>query len=136
MAPARDGPRSLGRMDALSLDALVTLENDGWKSLLTSRGGTFYGELMTPDAVMILVNGMILDRDTIAGSLNEAPAWDTYAIADPRLIALGTDAATLVYHSSSERAGEDAFEATMSSTYRLVDGKARLAVYQQTTITH
>lgn len=33
--------------------------------------------------------------------------------------------------------GSDApFEAIMSSIYRLVDGEARLALYQQTTTTH
>lgn len=60
-------------MSDLTINGLLTLERRGWDSLCASEGGTFYGGLMTPDAVMILVNGMVLDRPTIAQTLNESP---------------------------------------------------------------
>lgn len=70
----RDGtPRYLRTMSDLTINGLLTLERRGWDSLCASEGGTFYGGLMTPDAVMILVNGMVLDRPTIAQTLNESP---------------------------------------------------------------
>lgn len=119
----------------LSLDNLLALEDAGWRSLTNRTGGTFYGEIMTDDGIMILVNGMIMDRDAVAGGLNYAPPWDSYEITEPRLIPLTDNAATLVYRSSSRR-GEDTFDALMSSTYVLIDDSPKLAIYQQTTITH
>jgi hypothetical protein len=37
---------------------------------------------MTPDELMILVNGMALDRAMIAETLDDAPPWDTFALED------------------------------------------------------
>jgi len=124
-------------MSDLSLDELLALEHDGWASLCSGTGGAFYGELMTADAVMVLVNGMVLDRETIAGSLDGAPPWARYELSDAHLVDLGEDAAALVYRAVSSRDdGGEPFEALMSSVYRRVDGRPRLALYQQTTITH
>lgn len=120
-------------MNALDLDSLITLERQGWDALCTSQGGTFYGNLMTEDAVMVLVNGAVLGRDEIAGSLNQAPPWDSYEISEPRLVNAGTDSAILVYQARAQR-GDDIFEALMSSVYVMQD-RPRLALYQQT-ITH
>jgi hypothetical protein len=124
-------------MGALDLTQLMELEQQGWDSLSRSTGGDYYGRLMTPDAVMVLVNGMVLDRDTIAVSLNDSPPWVSYELAEPRLVDVGADAAALVYRASAAREGQaDPFVALMSSVYRLVDGEPRLALYQQTTIPH
>lgn len=121
-------------MDQLSLDSLLHLERAGWDSLCNSSGADFYGELMTVDGLMVLVNGFVLDREAVILSLNEAPSWDTYEITDARIV--GDGAATIVYNAMASRGGQESFEAIMSSTYALVDGKPRLALYQQTTITH
>ncbi len=120
-------------MSGFSLEELVALENAGWQSLCESQGGTFYGNLMTDDGLFVLVNGMTMTRDAIASSLNGAPAWESYEITDTRLIDLGADAATLVYRSSSARNDlPEPFKALNASTYRRIDGEARLALYQQT----
>lgn len=45
----------------------------------------------------------------------------------------GDDTAARVYRAQATRAGdEQPFEALMSSTYRRVDGRLRLTLYQQT----
>lgn len=119
----------------MDLNTLLGLERQGWDSLCEQRGGTFYGELMTDDAVMVLVNGMIMDQPTIAASMNDAPPWDSYQITDPQLIPLNDGAATLLYNASARR-GSDNFDALMTSTYVLVDGQIRMKLYQQTTVTH
>lgn len=124
-------------MSALTLERLLELEHRGWDSLCRSTGGTHYGAIMTPEAVMVLTNGMVLDRDTIAASLNDSPPWADYELRDARLIPTGTDAAALVYTASATRNGQDEpFVALMTSVYRIVDGDIRLALYQQTTSTH
>jgi hypothetical protein len=119
------------------LSLLIDLERQGWDALCRSTGGDFYGQLMTPDAVMVLVNGMLLDRDTIARSLNDAPPWASYELTEERLVEVGGDAAALVYRASAARDGQsEPFVALMSSVYRMVEGRPRLALYQQTTVTH
>ena len=119
-----------------SLDDLLALEHRGWDALCRSEGGAFYGDLMTQDAVMVLVNGMVLDRPTVAATLDESPAWASYAIEDARRIPVGEASAALVYRASASRPDEEPFEALMTSVYTVVDGRPRLALYQQTTVTH
>ncbi|MCB7134993.1 nuclear transport factor 2 family protein [Cellulosimicrobium marinum] len=116
----------------IGLDDAVARERDGWDALCGSRGGAFYGEAMTDDGLMVLVDGSVLDRDAVVASLDDAPPWDTYALHDPRLLRPGQDVVTLVYRAVARRAGAPPFEATMTSTYRLVDGALRLVLYQQT----
>ncbi|MFD1858851.1 nuclear transport factor 2 family protein [Aeromicrobium camelliae] len=124
-------------MSDLTLDRLLELEHRGWEALSSSRGGSFYGELMTPDAVMILVNGMVMDRPTIAHALNDSPPWSSYRLDDARLVPTSETSAALVYTATAHRDGQDEpFVALMSSHYRVLDGSPRLTLYQQTTITH
>lgn len=123
---------------------LLLLEHAGWRSLCEQTGSTFYGELMTPDGVMILAHGMILDRDAVVASLDHAPPWTTYEISDERLIELHEDAAVLVYRGTAHReASSDPtagtasetvadFDALMASTYVRHQERWRLACYQQT----
>ncbi|MEJ1087196.1 nuclear transport factor 2 family protein [Microbacterium sp. Mu-80] len=118
------------------LDDLLAVEREGWDALCGSTGGAFYGALMTPDAVMILVNGLVLDRDAVAASLDGAPSWDRYELSDARMIPVGGDSAALVYRARAERQAEEPFDAVMTSVYVLIDDRPRLALYQQTTATH
>lgn len=121
----------------LDLDSLLALERRGWDSLCRSEGGDFYGDIMTPEGVMILVNGAILDRSTVTSTLNDSAAWSSYSLEDARLIPTGDTGATLIYRASAMRDGDSVpFVALMSSHYILLEGAPRLAVYQQTTITH
>ncbi|WP_238148168.1 hypothetical protein [Rothia halotolerans] len=66
--------------------------------------------------MFILVDGTVMTRDEIAGSLDGMLAWESYEIGDAGLA--------------------EPFVALMSSTYRRIDGEPRLALYQQTTVTH
>jgi len=123
-------------MTALTLETLLALEHDGWNALCGARGGGFYGELMTAEAVMVLVNGAVLDRDAVAASLDGAPPWAEFELTEPRLVAIAEEAAALVYRARAARDDdEDPFTALMTSVYVLRDGRPRLALYQQTTVT-
>lgn len=122
--------------DELTLDNLLVLEHRGWDSLCRQQGGSFYGSIMTPEAVMILVNGMVLDAPTIAATLNDSPAWSSYSIDDPRCISLSESSAVLIYTATASRPGQtEPFTALMSSHYTLVDGEPMLGLYQQTALT-
>lgn len=121
-------------MDDL-VDTLLELERAGWDSLCDSTGSEFYGALMLADAVMVLANGMVMDRRTVVDSLSESPPWRTYEISDVRCIPIDDDNAVLVYTGTAYRDGaEPAFRAAMSSVYHRTGDSWRLALYQQTQI--
>lgn len=115
------------------LDELLHIERAGWDSLCESSGADFYGELMLPDAVMVLANGMVMDRNTVVSALAQSPPWRAYEISGVRLIALDHDNAALVYTGTAYRDGDEpAFVGAMSSVYHRVDGVWKLTLYQQT----
>lgn len=114
---------------------LLEIERLGWDSLCDGTGGNFYGGLMTADAMMVLANGAVMDRDAVVESLEHAPPWRTYSIDDVRLIRSGSDGAVLVYRGTAYReSDEPAFVGVMSSVYQGAEGGWRLALYQQTAI--
>ncbi|WP_125132267.1 nuclear transport factor 2 family protein [Microbacterium sp. 10M-3C3] len=117
------------------LTELLRLENAGWRALCDGSGGDFYGEIMTDDAVMILADGDVYDRDRVIASLDDAPAWSAYEITDERFIPLGEEAAAFVYRARAFRAsGGPPFDAAMTSVYAREGGHWRLALSQQTPV--
>jgi hypothetical protein len=76
---------------------LLELERAGWDSLCNQTGSEYYGELMLPNALMVLANGIVLDRDMVVSALSESPPWRTYDIGDVRLIEVDNGNAVLVY---------------------------------------
>ena len=120
--------------DALQT-ALLELERSGWDSLCDGTGGDFYGKLMTDDALMVVANGAVMDRDAVIEALRQSPTWRSYDIHDAKLVTTGPDSAALVYVGRAYGvASEPAFVGAMSSVYTRRDGKWRLALYQQTAI--
>lgn len=116
------------------LEELLDLERRGWESLCDGTGADFYGRIMTSDGVMVLAHGHALDREAVIDSLDKAPPWGTYEIADERLVVLDADHAVLTYTGRAQREGEVVFAALMSSVYTRRAGAWRLALYQQTPI--
>jgi Domain of unknown function (DUF4440) len=115
------------------LDVLLELERAGWDSLCDSTGSDFYGGVMLPEAVMVLANGMVMDRETVVSALSESPPWRRYEIGDVRLITADSDNAALVYTGTGYREGEEpAFVGAMSSVYHRTGDGWKLALYQQT----
>jgi hypothetical protein len=117
------------------LDSLLDLERAGWESLCSSTGSEFYGGVMLADAVMVLANGMVMDRAAVVSALSESPPWRTYDIDDVRLIALDDANAALVYTGTAYRDGDEpAFVGAMSSVYHRTEDEWKLALYTQTRI--
>jgi hypothetical protein len=114
------------------LDELLELEHAGWKSLCDSTGDEFYGGVMTDDAVMVLANGAVMDRDTVTSALGQSPPWARYEISDVRLISISPDTAALVYTGTGWREAEgEPFVGAMSSVYHRTGSGWKLALYQQ-----
>ncbi len=122
-------------MADIVLDALLELERAGWDSLCNASGSDFYGAVMLPGALMVLANGMVMDRDTVVSSLSESPPWRKYDIADVRLIDVDDDNAALVYTGTAYRDGDEpVFVGAMSSAYHRTADGWKLALYTQTRI--
>jgi uncharacterized protein DUF4440 len=116
-------------------ETLLDIERRGWDSLCAGMGGDFYGDLMTAEAVMVLANGAVMNRDAVVRSLEQAPPWRTYEISDARVIPCSRDSATLVYVGTAYReSDEPAFVGVMSSVYLREGDEWHLALYQQTPI--
>jgi hypothetical protein len=117
------------------LDVILDLERAGWDSLCDGTGSDFYGRVMAPDALMVLANGMVMDRDTVVEALSQSPPWRTYELSDIRLVRPTEDTAVLVYTGTGYREGDEpAFVGAMSSVYARTDAGWQLALYQQTEI--
>lgn len=82
-------------MATMDLERLLDLEDRRRRSLCNGRGSEFYGELMTEDSLMVLVNAEVLDRASVLQSMSDTPAWDDSVITDPRPVVLGDPAAVL-----------------------------------------
>lgn len=120
-------------MNADLRDEPLDLERAGWNALCNSTGAEFYGGVMLSYAVMVLANGMVMDRDTVVDALSKSPPWRTYEIEDVRVIAVDNDTAILVYTGIAYRDGDEpAFTGAMSSVYHRDDDGWKLALYQQT----
>lgn len=119
-------------MAAFDPDELLELERAGWRSLGDGTAATFYGELLLPTAVMVLADGSVFDREAVIASLEGSPGWDSFELADERIVVAGPDTSVLVYVGTAHRAGAETFRAAMSSVYVHRDGRWRLALYQQT----
>jgi hypothetical protein len=120
-------------MPDIDLTSLLELERAGWNSLCNATGSRFYGDVMLPEALMVLANGMVMDRDTVVASLSKAPPWRAYDIGDVRLIEVDADNAVLVYIGTAYGDGkEPAFVGAMTSAYHRTDDGWKLALYTQT----
>ena len=54
---------------------LLELERAGWDSLCNQTDSEYYGELMLPNALMVLANGIAMDRDMVVSALSESPPY-------------------------------------------------------------
>jgi hypothetical protein len=116
------------------IDEVLELEHAGWRSLCDGTASEFYGALMIPEGVMVLAHGQVFDRSTVVEALADAPPWSRYEISDERFIPLGSNSVAIVYTGRGIRDGSDDFVGLMTSVYTRVDGRWRLAVYQQTAV--
>ena len=114
---------------------LLDLERRGWDALCSSTGAEFYGEVMTDEALMVMANGAVMERQQVVDALANAPAWASFEMDDASVVPVGDDAAALVYRAKAYRAQDQpAFECVMTSVYVRDGDDWKLALYQQTPI--
>jgi len=115
------------------IDELLALEREGWNALCQQRGAEHFGDLMTHDALMVLANAQVMDRDEVVAALADAPPWASYELEDARVAAVGEGGTALVYRATAFRDAESPpFVAAMTSVYARDAGRWRLVLYTQT----
>jgi hypothetical protein len=111
-------------------EQLIRLERDGWEALVAGRGGAYYREHLTANAVMAFPFG-VLSREATIEAMESAPPWDRFEIRDPQVVELGSDSGVVVYSVEAQRPGQEPYSAVVSSTFvREADGW-KLAFHQQ-----
>jgi hypothetical protein len=106
-------------------DELLQIEHE-----LGAGSGDAYRRHLADEAIVV-VPGMVLDREACASAMDASPGWDEYAISDARTVELTPDSALLTYRWRSRR-GDSPYAAVMSSVYTRRDGAWRLVLHQQT----
>lgn len=117
--------------DDVLLRTLVALEGAAWKALSQGTGAEFYREHLTEDAVMVFAFGILSRAETIA-AMEAAPPWSTYRIAQPMAVRLTDGSAVLTYRATAQRAGQEPYDAFMSTLFVERDGSWMTAFHQQT----
>lgn len=76
--------------EGVDIAELLELEHQGWSSLGDRSGADFYGGLMTPDGVMVLAHGQVLDRAEVPRRRRRVPRTDVHRVQAPsRAVAAG-----------------------------------------------
>jgi hypothetical protein len=111
---------------------LLQLEHDAWNALSTNGAAAhFYERVLADEVLMLLPGDMVIDdRQAVIESMNGAP-WDSFQLADERVLQLTDDAAVVSYRASATRQGTD-YTALFNSTYVRRNGEWKLALHQQT----
>jgi hypothetical protein len=117
--------------DARLLDLLLGLERAGWEALSSGRGGAYYSEHLTQNALMAFPFG-VMTREEAIDAMDSASPWSMFEIHDPRVVALTADSGVLAYRAVAQRTGEAPYFALISSTFVRVRGAWKLAFHQQT----
>lgn len=118
------------------MQSLLEVEEQGWQALATegNAGEKYYRAMLHDDAVMLLPGGMHLtNKEKILDSLAGQP-WQEFQIEDAQEISLGPGAGVLVYRVAAQRAGQEPYNALISSTYVFKGGMWQLIVHQQTPV--
>ena len=108
---------------------LVELEERFWRA---AGDRERYEADLAPDAVHVFPGWGVAGRDRVLEGVAEAEPWTSFTLSDVRLVALGEDAAGLVYTARAQRGEAPSYAAAITSVYRRAGGGWQLVLHQQT----
>jgi ketosteroid isomerase-like protein len=112
------------------VNELFDLERAGWQALVDGTAADFYRAMFTDDALLV-VPGMVMEASAWVASL-QGPQWSRFELDNVRVLDLADDCRALLYRAVAQREGEAPYEALVTSTYRRVGDRWKLALHQQT----
>lgn len=98
---------------------------------LTTDAGNAYEKFLADDAVVV-VPGMVLDKQSTIEAMKQSPGWSSFEADDPQLLDLGDGAALVTYTFSGHRDPDTDYNAVLTSVYSKGDGGWRMRFHQQT----
>lgn len=117
------------------LDQIIECEHRVWRSVV-SKDGTALAEVFADDYVEVTADGKRVSKDSV---VEESPIVDeieSYVIANPRIIELGSNAVVLSYHLTlvGKLSGETISPRTRwaTSVWRRAEGQWQCCLFQQT----
>ncbi len=114
-------------------ETLLALEEEGWQALSAAGGADYYRERFLDRGLMVFPFGVI-DKARTLEAIASAPPWATFRIEEPRVVALTTTSAALLYRVTAQRAGGPLYAAFITSVY-VEDAEGwKLAVHHQTPV--
>ena len=112
-------------------DTLLEIEERGWQALSSKENQDFCQQWLAEDALMV-VPGMIIDRDTFLQALPSEQPWASHRIDDARTVQFTDECAALLYRVTARRNGQDPYVAIITSVYAHRNGTWKLIYHQQT----
>jgi hypothetical protein len=114
--------------------AVLTLEEEGWRALSSDAGADYYRTHLTDDALMVFPFG-VLTREQSIEAIEAAPPWASYRIDEPRVVLLTEDSALVTYRATARREGDPTgYRAWITSVFVNRDGTWKLALHQQSPV--
>jgi hypothetical protein len=111
--------------------ALLRLEETFWRA---AGDRERYAANLAADALHVFPELGVMAREAVLEGVAGAPAWDAFTIDLPRVVAIGEDAAALVYTARATRPGRPPYRAAVTSVYRREGPDWQLVLHQQTPI--
>ncbi|HEY3881362.1 MAG TPA: nuclear transport factor 2 family protein [Trebonia sp.] len=113
------------------MEQLLELEERGWQALSSDEPVKFCEEWLASDAVMI-VPGVIIDRETFLRAVGIEQPWASHRIEDAHVLSLTDESAALIYRVTARRAGQPDFIGLLTSIYVKRADRWKLVLHQQT----
>jgi hypothetical protein len=110
------------------LDELLPIEEELWRA---AGNRDLYSSHAAADAVHVFPGWGVSDLPRVLDAVESVAPWDSFELEDVRALALGPDAAALVYTARASRGGEP-YVAAMTTVYRREGGTWKLVLHQQT----
>lgn len=113
------------------METLLELEERGWQALSSDEPVSFCEQWLADEALLV-VPGMIIDRDQFLAALRSEQPWRTHEINDARTVPFVEDCAAVLYRVTARRGDQPPYVALITSVYARRDGTWKLIYHQQT----
>jgi hypothetical protein len=110
---------------------LVEIEQAGWQALVDGTGRSHFRQVVDDHVVVLGPRFGVVTGEAAIDQLS-GDTWSWFRLRAPQVVAITDEVATIAYRVIVRRDFDAEHQAVVSSTYRLVDGRWRLAVHQQT----
>lgn len=101
------------------------------KLCLLTKPASFCEQWLAHEALLV-VPGMIIDRDQFLAAVRSEQPWRTHEINDAGTVAFGEDCAAVLYRVTARRGDQAPCVALITGVYARRDGSWKLIYHQQT----